>query len=191
MALILSGIVPTIGIGFGIIRDRRVSVIGILVLAGIVTGTVLGLLTGNPKLVLMEGSVPTLIMGLACFASLLTGQPLMFRIIAETVGTDGPKGKLLQRAWARPEARPLFARITVVWGITYLAEVVTRIVIVQAFSAGSALLVLKVMPYLLTALLIRWTMRSIHQSPAFAGFVRPPTPPAAAGAVTPAAAASR
>jgi intracellular septation protein A len=173
MALILSGIAPAIGIVYGIFRNRHVSAIGILVLAGIVTGTVLGLVTHNPKLVLMEGSVPTLIMGLGCLASLLTGKPLMFQIITETIGTDNPKGQLLQRAWTRPEARPLFARITMVWGITYLAEVATRIVIVETFSTGSALLLLKVMPYLLTILLIRWTMRSIHSCPAFAGFVRP------------------
>lgn len=173
MALILSGIVPAIGVGYGILRNRHVSAIGILVLAGIVTGTAAGLLTRDPKLVLMEGSVPTLIMSLGCFASLLTAQPLMFRIMTETIGTGNPKGQLLQRAWARPEARPLFARITVVWGIAYLAEVAARIVIVATFSAGSALLVLKLMPYLLTFLLIHWTKRSIRRCPAFAGFARP------------------
>jgi hypothetical protein len=31
------------------------------------------------------------------------------------------------------------------------------------------------MPYLVTIFLIRWTMQSIHQNPAFAGFVRPAT----------------
>jgi hypothetical protein len=189
MALILSGIVPAIGIVYGIFRNRNVSAIGILVLAGIVTGTVLGLVTHNPKLVLMEGSVPTLIMGLGCFASLLTGKPLMFKLMTETIGTDSPKGQLLQRAWTRPEARPLFARITVVWGITYLTEVVTRIVIVETFSTGSALLLLKVMPYLLTILLIRWTMRSIHSCPAFAGFVRSAAGPAEAAQPTDAAGA--
>jgi intracellular septation protein A len=172
MALITSGIVPAIGIGYGILRNRHVSAIGILVLAGIVVGTGLGLVTHDPKLVLMEGSVPTLIMGAGCLASLLTGRPLMFRIIAETIGADSPRGQLLQQAWTRPEARPLFARITVVWGITYLAEVIARIVIVETFSTGSALLLLKVMPYLLTFLLLRWTMRRIHDCPAFAGFVR-------------------
>jgi hypothetical protein len=180
LALILSGVVPAIGIGYGIVRDRRVSAIGILVLAGIVAGTVLGFVTHNPKLVLMEGSVPTLIIGVSCFISLRTGRPLMFAIMSETIGADSPKGRLLQQAWTRPEARPLFARITVVWGIAFLAEVATRVVIVETFSTGPALVLLKVMPYLLTGLLIRWTMRSIHRSPAFAGFVRPDGRPAKA-----------
>jgi hypothetical protein len=177
-ALILSGIVPAIGIGYGICRDRRVSPIGVLVLAGIVTGTVLGLVTHDPRLVLMEGSVPTLILGLGCMASLLTGTPLMFRIMIETIGADTAKGQFLQRAWAAPQARLLFARITLVWGLTFLAEVITRIAIVETFSTGSALLILKVLPYLLTIALIRWTMRSIRNCPAFAGFVRPEGTPA-------------
>jgi hypothetical protein len=174
-ALILSGIVPAAGIAYGIVRDRRVSLIGVLVLAGIVTGTALGLMTHDPRLVLMEGSVPTLIIGVSCLASLWRGQPLVFRIITETVGTDSQKGRRLAQAFAQPDARQLFARITLVWGLADLAEVAARIVIVEAFSTGSALLVLKLMPYLVTIFLIRWTMQRIHQHPAFAGFVRAAT----------------
>jgi hypothetical protein len=178
MALIISGVVPALGIGYGIARNRQVPAIGVLVLAGIVAGTVLGLVTRDPKLVLMEGSVPTLILGVGCFASLLTAQPLIFRIMSETIGADSPKGQLLRRAWAMPQVRPLFARITVVWGSTFLAEVAARIVIVQALSTGTALLLLRFLPFILTGLLIRWTMRVIHASPAFAGFVRPAGRPA-------------
>jgi hypothetical protein len=83
--------------------------------------------------------VPTLILGIGCFASLLTSRPLMFRIISETIGADSPKGRLLQQAWTKPGTRPLFTRLTVVWGVVYLAEVATRIVIVETFSTGSAL----------------------------------------------------
>lgn len=172
-ALILSGIVPAVGILCGVIRSRRVSAIGVLVLVGIIAGSVLGLLTRNPKLVLMEGSVSTFILSVACFASLLTGKPLMFAIIPETLGADTAKGRLLQQAWTSPQARPLFTRITTVWGIALLGEVVTRVIIIQTISTGSALLLLKVMPYLVTGALLHWTKRTIRHSPAFADFLRP------------------
>jgi hypothetical protein len=173
MALILSGIVPAVGILVGVIRSRHVPAIGILVLLGIIAGSVLGLLTHNPKLVLMEGSVSTFVLGIACFASLLTGKPLMFAIISETIGAESAKGRLLQQAWTSPQARPLFTRITTVWGVALLAEVVTRAIIIQTISAGSALLLLKVMPYLLTGMLLHWTKHTMRHSPAFAGFLRP------------------
>jgi hypothetical protein len=178
-ALILSGIVPAAGIVYGVVRDRRVSLIGVLVLAGIVTGTMLGLLTHDPRLVLLEGSVPTLILGVSCLVSLWRGQPLVFRLITEAIGAGTRKGRLLERAFAHPAARQLFARITLVWGLVDLAEVAARIVIVEAFSTSSALLVLKLMPYLVTVFLLRWTMQTIHQNPVLAGLVRPATAAAA------------
>ena len=102
MALILSGIVPAAGIVYGILKNRHVSAIGLLVLAGIVARMVLGLITHNPRLVLMEGSVPTLLLGISCLVSLLSGKPLMFRIVSETIGAGIPEGQLLQRAWDKP-----------------------------------------------------------------------------------------
>ena len=63
-ALVLSGIFPAFGGLAGLIRHRRFDAVGVLVLAGIAVGTVLGLLSGNPRLVLVEGSVPTAVFGL-------------------------------------------------------------------------------------------------------------------------------
>src|SRR5215472_15214209 len=56
-ALVLSGILPAAGVAVGVIRHRRVDTIGVLVLAGIAVGTILGLVSGSPRLVLIEGSV--------------------------------------------------------------------------------------------------------------------------------------
>src|SRR5215472_3352399 len=63
-ALVLSGIFPALGVTAGVIRHRRVDTIGVLVLAGIAVGTVLGLLSGDPRMVLVEGSVSTAVLGL-------------------------------------------------------------------------------------------------------------------------------
>jgi len=52
------------------IRGRRIDAVGVLVLAGIAVGTLLGLLSGNARLVLVEGSVPTAVLGVVCLGSL-------------------------------------------------------------------------------------------------------------------------
>ena len=71
-ALVLSGVFPALGVAIGVVQHRRLDVVGALVLAGIIVGTLLGLISHNARLVLMEGSVPTAIFGLACLASLWT-----------------------------------------------------------------------------------------------------------------------
>src|SRR3977135_2897141 len=69
-ALVLSGAFPALGVAAGVIRHRRVDTIGLVVLAGIAVGTVLGLLSGDPRLVLVEGSGPTAGFGLLWLGSL-------------------------------------------------------------------------------------------------------------------------
>ena len=74
-ALVLSGVFPAVGVIIGIVKHRRVDAVGVLVLAGIVVGAVLGLVSHSPKLVLDEGSVGTGVFGLLCLGSLARPEP--------------------------------------------------------------------------------------------------------------------
>src|ERR1051326_3835350 len=82
-ALVVSGVFPALGVIIGIVAHRRADAIALLVLAGIAVGAVLGLTTHNARLVLIEGSVPTGVFGLACLGSLWARRPLMFRFALE------------------------------------------------------------------------------------------------------------
>jgi hypothetical protein len=155
-ALVVSGALPAVGVTAGVIRHRRVDAIGILVLAGIAVGTVLGLLSGNPRLVLVEGSVPTAVFGLLCLASLWSQRPLIYRFALEFIGADTPKGREFVSLWRYPGFRHIFRLYTVVWGVAYLAEAAARVIIVETTSTGTALAVSKVMPYVVAAALVGW-----------------------------------
>jgi hypothetical protein len=140
----------------GDIRHRRADTIGVLVLAGIAVGTVLGLLSGDPRLVLVEGSVPTAVFGLLCLGSLWARRPLIYRFAIEFIGADTPKGREFESLWQYHGFRHAFRLYTVVWGIAYLAEAAARIIIVETTSTGTALTVSKVMPYVVGAAIIAW-----------------------------------
>src|SRR5215469_2485993 len=145
-ALVLSGVLPGIAVLGGLIRHRHLDAIGALVLAGIAVGTVLGLLSGNPRLVLLEGSVPTAVFGLLCLASLRSRRPLIFRFAHEFMGADTPRGRDFDGLWQYPGFRHAFWLFTVVWGVAFLAEAAARVVIVETTSTGTALAISKVMP---------------------------------------------
>jgi hypothetical protein len=155
-ALVLSGIFPALGVAVGVIRHRRVDTIGVLVLAGIAVGTVLGLVSGSPRLVLIEGSVPTAVVGLLCLGSLWAHRPLIYRFAVEFIGPDTRKGRDFASMWRYPGFRHAFRLYTLVWGVTYLAEAAARIIIVETTSTGTALTVSKVMPYVVAAGIIAW-----------------------------------
>ena len=155
-ALILSGVLPGVAVLGGLIRHRRLDAVGVLVLAGIAVGTILGLVSGNARLVLVEGSVPTAVFGLLCLASLRSRRPLIFRFALEFMGPDTPRGRDFDGMWRYPGFRRVFWLFTVVWGVAYLAEAAARIIIVETASTGTALAVSKVMPYAVGGILAAW-----------------------------------
>jgi hypothetical protein len=161
-ALIVSGILPAMGVAWGIIRHRRIDAIGSLVLVGIVVGTVVGLTTHSARLMLMEGSVPTAVFGLACLGSLLTAEPLLYRIALQTRGAGTAARRDLEARLSRPGMVRAFRIVSLVWGVTFLAEAVSRVLIVETTSASDALLVIKLMPYLVLGVLLRWMMGYLH-----------------------------
>ena len=163
-ALVLSGAVPALGVIIGIIASRRADAIGILVLAGIALGSVLGLVTQSARLVLLEGSVPTGAFGLICLGSLWARRPLMFRFALEFMGPDSQKGREFDDLWQYPEFRRAFRNLTAVWGIGYILEALARLFIVERTSTGLALTISKVMPIGVFILLAAWTVvYSVYQ----------------------------
>src|SRR5947208_12795255 len=130
-ALILSGALPALGIIAGVIRHRRVDTIGVLVLAGIAVGTVIGLLSGDPRLVLAEGSVPTAVFGLLCLGSLWARRPLIYRFAVEFIGADTPKGREFESLWQYEGFRHAFRLYTLFWGVLYLSVVAASTIIVE------------------------------------------------------------
>ena len=157
-ALLLSGVFPALGVTIGVIQNRRLDVVGALVLAGIVMGTVLGLVSHSARPLLVEGSVPTAVFGVACLGSLWTRRPLMFSFALEFNGPDTAQGHEMTRLWQYEGFRRIFRIITAVWGVGFLVEAALRVVIVYNTSTGTALASSKVTPFLWAALLSAWTV---------------------------------
>jgi hypothetical protein len=158
-ALLLSGAFPALGVAITAARNRRLDPVGVLVLAGIVVGTVLGLVTHSARLLLVEGSVPTGIFGVACLGSLGAPRPLMYSFALEFIGPDTAKGREMTGLWQEYEGyRHVFRIITAVWGVGFLVEAALRVVIVYNTSTGTALASSKVTPFVFGAILSAWTV---------------------------------
>jgi hypothetical protein len=157
-ALVLSGVLPALGIVIGALADRRLDVIGVVVLAGLLVGTLLGLTSHNARLYLLEGSVPSAVFALGCLFSLRLRRPLIFRLAVEILGPDTRKGRDVTAAWRYPGFRRAFQMLTVAWGAGYLAEAAIRVAIVITTSTGIALVCSKLIPYVFAVALSVWTL---------------------------------
>jgi hypothetical protein len=157
-ALILSGVLPAIGVTANAIQRRRVDIIGAVVLAGIVVGAVVGLVSHNARLVLLEGSVPTAVFGVACLSSLRAPKPLLFGFAHEFVGPESARGREMTRLWQFAAYQHAYRVVTAVWGVGYLVEAGVRVAIVENTSTGTALAASKFLPYVSAAILAGWTV---------------------------------
>src|SRR6476660_3476112 len=158
-ALVISGVLPALGIGISALADRRLDVIGIVVLAGLLAGTLLGLTSHNARLYLLEGSVPSAVFALGCLLSLRLRRPLIFRLAVELLGPDTRKGRDVAAAWRYPGFRRAFRMITVAWGIAYLVEAAIRVAIVVTTSTEIALVCSKLIPYVFAVVFVRLDVR--------------------------------
>lgn len=157
-ALVLSGVMPALGIAIGAVADRRLDIIGVVVLAGIAVGTVLGLVSHNARLYLLEDSIPSAVFALACLFSVRMRQPLIFRLAVEILGPATAKGRDVVAAWRYPVFRRAFRVITLAWGVAYLAEAAIRVVVIESTSTGIALLGSKLLPYGFALVMSVWTV---------------------------------
>jgi hypothetical protein len=157
-ALLLSGVFPALGVAIGAVRNRRLDVVGALVLAGIVVGTIAGLVSHSPRLLLVEGSIPTGLFGLACLGSLWARRPLMFSFALEFNGPDTARGREMSGLWQHEGFRRVFRIITAVWGVGFLLEAALRVIIIYNASTGTALVSSKVTPFVFAAIFSAWTV---------------------------------
>jgi hypothetical protein len=158
-ALILSGVFPALGVAIAAAATRRLDVVGVVVLAGIVVGTILGLVSHSARAVLVEGSVPTGVFGVGCLGSLWARRPLVLSFILEFTGPDNAKGREMTLLWQHDDRfRHDIRIVTVVWGAGLLVEAALRVVIVYNTSTGTALASSKVTPYLFAGVLSAWTL---------------------------------
>ncbi len=157
-ALVLSGVPPAFGIALTVVRRRRLDAIGILVLVGIVAGTILGLASGSAHLVLIDGIVPTAVFGVVCLASLWSARPLIFRFALEGMGAETARGRDFADRWRYPGFRHAFRVTTVVWGVAFLAEAAAQVLIIETSSIGTAKTTSNVLPLAVGAIVIAWNV---------------------------------
>jgi intracellular septation protein A len=129
-ALGWSSVAPAVRTGWGVVKDRTVNGLAALILFVNVAGALLGLVAGDPRLVLAKDSAISSVVGIGILVSVAMGKPVM---------TAGMKPWLVkadarrEAAWARLEresaAFQRFERVfSVVWGVVLLAECVVRVV---------------------------------------------------------------
>lgn len=159
-ALVLSGAPPALGVLADWLRWRTLEIVGAVVLGGIALSVVLAFVSGDPKVVLLEGAATTAAFGVFCFLSLLRRRPLIFYFAQAFYGGrhSAEGGELEAEHDAYAGARSFWRKVTAVWGAARLLEAAVLVLVVEAASVPAALAFNRTAPWLVFGGLFAWTL---------------------------------
>lgn len=126
-ALIIGGAIPLLRVGYGAIRRRRLETAGTFTLTVLLIGTGIGLLTGDPRLLLARESYLTAVVGAWILATLLTARPFL---LAATIPLLPAKtAEEWHQDW---HSNGIFRRtirlMTAGWGLAFLLDAIARVI---------------------------------------------------------------
>jgi hypothetical protein len=138
---------------------KRIGLIAIVSLVGIVTGFGLSFATGNAIFALLKDSLLTAVFGLLFLGSLATARPLIYRLNLDLAGTDTTARAAAEALWERPAARQAFRLITLVWGLGLVLEAAVRVVAALTLPIATATSLSPIIAVVCIGGILIWTVR--------------------------------
>lgn len=166
-ALIISGVGPVVDLAITMAISRRVDEFSVMVLVFLVLSVLTSLLFDDPRLILLKESAITGLFGLVLLGSLLAPRPLMF-YFGRRFATGGSAERITwwNGLWQYPGFRRTQRVMTLVWGVTLLAEAVVRSVLAFVLPVGTMVVINAVLPPVIIALLVAFTITYAKRSQA-------------------------
>ncbi len=143
-ALIVAGGFSVAWVILQFVRQRRVDVVGAVVLSGFAVGVVSStLLGGNEYVLKVRDAGFTALFGVICIVTLFThDRPALFYVGRYlSAGSDPAKVSAFDRLHEVPLGRHAFRVLSVLWGIGLVVEASTRMVFADVLPTGTFLAV--------------------------------------------------
>ena len=130
LSLALSSIGPAVRAAAGLVAERKLNVLAMLMLAVNLAGIAVSFLTGDPRAMIAKDSAVSSVIAFAILGSVLLRRPLMSAGLKPFMTKGEPRRTA---AWDRlSTASPRFRRLellfSTVWGLTALVECAARLV---------------------------------------------------------------
>jgi intracellular septation protein A len=159
-------------------RSRRLDLVAGISMFFIVVGVVTSLISGSVRFTLIKESFFTGLFGLAFFLSLFAPRPLMFYMArASATGGEPTRMRHWDDLWQHTGFRHAMRVMTAIWGVTFVADALIRVVLVFILSTSIFLVVSQVLFYAMFAATLFITIaygrraqrRGMAQRPAIGG----------------------
>ncbi|WP_327735386.1 hypothetical protein OG749_17655 [Streptomyces nojiriensis] len=167
-ALLLSSAWPVLESAISLAWRRKLDEFAVVTLVFLVITAVVSLVGAHSaRALLIKDSGVTGLFGLLCLGTLLAPRPLMF-YFSRKFATDGtPESTAWWNGlWQYEGFRTTLTRMTLVWGLTYVAEAIVRVALAYTLPTETMLVVSPIMIYAVLGALGVWTARYAKRSQA-------------------------
>jgi len=130
LSLALSSIGPAVRAIAGLVAERKLNLLAVLMLAVNLAGIAVSFLTGDPRAMIAKDSIVSSVIAFAILGSVVLRRPLMSAGLKPFMTKGEPRRAV---AWDRlSAASPRFRRLellfSTIWGLALLAECAARLV---------------------------------------------------------------
>jgi hypothetical protein len=130
LSLALSSIGPAVRSVAGLVRERKLNLLAVLMLAVNLAGIGISFLTGDPRAMIAKDSVVSSVIAFAILGSVALRRPLMSAGLKPFMTRGGPRRTA---AWDRLSVasarfRRLELQFSTIWGLALLADCAARLV---------------------------------------------------------------
>jgi len=159
-ALAVASLFPLIKSLWDVRRRREIDPVALLILLGVACSAVALLLSGDQRMLLIRESFFTGAFGIACLVSLTFPRPMMFYFGRYFMaGHDAERRRLFESRWQYSAARRAHRLVTTVWGLVFVGEFISRVLLVYTLRPTIVLSVAPIVTGFATIGTIVWTFR--------------------------------
>src|SRR5438270_13403321 len=163
-ALMITALVPLADGIVGLVRQRRINAFGALVFLSLVLSSLLVLIGGSPRLILVRESAFSGVFGVLMLLSLFWPQPLVYYLARHFVAPSASAGwHTFQRAATSPRFRSFLRLLTVIWGLVTVLDAGLNTYLAFHLPVGPFLAVTPLARYGLMGGTFVWRLAHAHR----------------------------
>ena len=163
-ALMITALVPLADGIVGLVRQRRINAFGALVFLSLVLSSLLVLVGGSPRLILVRESALSGVFGILMLLSLFWRQPLVYYLAGHFVAPRASAGwQTFQRAATSPRFRSFLRLLTVIWGLVTVLDAGLNVFLAFHLPVGTFLAVTPLARYSMMGCTFVWTLAHAHR----------------------------
>jgi intracellular septation protein A len=161
-ALAAGGLPPALNNLRSWIKSRRLEPLGMIVMTLLAIGTLTSLISGSIFFGLIKDSFLTGAFGAICLVSLFAAKPLMFSVLRQFAAGDDPvRITEWNGRWEQRGFRFAIRLVTIVWGVTYIAEALLRVGLALRLPPQQVVTLSPILSFGALVVLVMWTRRYV------------------------------